>query len=382
MSTPISEPPNFPPECSKDKFLIQNNADAAVILRCSFVKGDIEVRAFGDVLLVLENVQAIFGTLSITQLPNLVSIEAPVLSTISGTFHLEKLTSLALLHMPSLVAVTVLEWRVLPILGNVNFGHIDGLQSIVIADTSLTGVSGFSSSNLRTFDINNNRFMESIRSDVQHISENLHIAANADNVAVELKSLVSTRNMTIHNVASLEVGKLETVKGTINIIANYFAQMKMPNLVSVEGTFSVAQNDNLDQVDLSHLQEIGGGLLVVDNLHLNSLDFLPRLSIIGGALQLVGNIKLAAWKSLKLVKGSARVVTSNTGFSCDQWRKRVAGTVRGGKIECIVTENTGSHGYLVPEYRASGAAAVHPGTPCVIGGLAVMMMLLAGGQVV
>lgn len=252
---------------------------------------------------------------------------------------MEKLTSLALVHMPELASVSALEWRVLPILGNVNFGHIEGLETIIIADTSLTGVSGFSSRNLKSLDINNNRFLESIKSDVQHISEYLHIAANADNVVVDLKSLVTTHNMSIHNVASLDIGNLEEVKGSINVISNQFQEIKIPKLKSVGGTFSVAKNEYLDTVELSSLAEVGGGLLIIKNPFLSIINFFPRLSIIGGALELVGNIKLVAWKNLKLVKGSAKVVTSDSSFDCASWKLNDAGkVVRGGKVECSIAE--------------------------------------------
>lgn len=251
---------------------------------------------------------------------------------------MEKLTSLSLVHMPLLASVAGLEWKVLPILGNINFDNIDGLQSILISDTSLTGISGFSSTKLKTVDINNNRFMEFLKSDVSHISEKLHVAANADNMVVELKNLVSAQNMSIHNVADLELPKLEEVKGSINMISNYFTEMKIPKLTSVGGTFSISKNENLDTIDLANLKEIGGGLKLNSNPYISRIDFLPKLSIIGGALELVGNIKQVGMKSLKLIKGSARVLSSDSDFDCATWKQKEAtAVVRGGKIECTVS---------------------------------------------
>lgn len=291
-------------------------------------------------------------------------VEAPKLRSISSTFMMEKLTSLALVHMPSLASVVNLEWRVLPILGSVNFGHIDGLESIIIADTSLVGVSGFSSEKLNCLDINNNRFMESITSDVQIISEHLHIAANADNVVVDFPNLVQTRNISIHNVATLNVGKLQEVKGSINIIGNYFTNLKIPKLSAVEGTLSIAKNENLEKVDLSSLREVGGGLLLVRNSLLTRIDFFPNLSVVGGALHLVGAIEGMEWKSLKLVRGSARIVSSSSTFDCARWKKAEARKiVRGEKIECVISDDASSEDYfprVSGQKSTSGASVVVP----------------------
>lgn len=320
---------------------------------------------------MLDNLQALNGSLYIVQSPNLVRIEAPRLETISNVFHMEKLTSLALVHMPVLTSVTNLEWRVLPILGNINFGNIDGLQSIIISDTSLTGVSGFSSAKLKVVDVNNNRFMESLRSDVGHVSEKLHIAANANNMVVELKSLVSAHNISVHNLASLDISRLEEVKGSINLIANLFSEVKMPKLTTVGGTFSISKNEKLETINLTSLKEVGGGLQINGNLYISKIDFLPKLSIVGGALELVGNIKEVTMKSLKLVKGSARVITSDQNFNCATWKQKDASTVvRGGKVECMILLAKSAENVSVPSVKALSGASNF--------GVGILQLMVAG----
>lgn len=311
---------------------------------------------------MLDNLESLEGSLSIVQSPNLVRIEAPRLRAISKVFHMEKLTSLILVEMPLFASVSTLEWRVLPILANFNFANVTGLQSILISDTSLTAISGFSSPKLKTLDINNNRYMESLKSDVSQVSEKLHIAANADNMVVELKNLVSAQNISVHNLAGLDVSKLEEVKGSINVIANRFSEVKMPKLANVGGTFSISRNEYLETIDLTNLHEIGGGLKLNSNPSISRIDFLPKLSIIGGALELVGNIKQVGMKSLKLVKGSARIQTSDPTFDCAAWKQKEAtNVVKGGKIECTAPlgnfeEETSS----VPVKAHSGASQFGP----------------------
>ncbi|SGZ54474.1 CIC11C00000003358 [Sungouiella intermedia] len=370
-NTSESPQPTYLPHCIRDKFLIKSQGDVEIIQSCSRISGSIEIRGYSDALLVLDNLQALNGSLSIVQSPNLVRIEAPRLETISNVFHMEKLTSLALVHMPVLTSVTNLEWRVLPILGNINFGNIDGLQSIIISDTSLTGVSGFSSAKLKVVDVNNNRFMESLRSDVGHVSEKLHIAANANNMVVELKSLVSAHNISVHNLASLDISMLEEVKGSINLIANLFSELKMPKLTTVGGTFSISKNEKLQTINLTSLKEVGGGLQINGNLYISKIDFLPKLSIVGGALELVGNIKEVTMKSLKLVKGSARVITSDQNFNCATWKQKDASTVvRGGKVECMILLEKSAEKVSVPSVKALSGASNF--------GVGILQLMVAG----
>ena len=78
---------------------------------------------------------------------------------ISGSFSMFELTSLALISFPALKWVNILDWKILPILSNVHFNNeIQGIESITISDTSLTGFSGFLADTIDNLDINNNRF--------------------------------------------------------------------------------------------------------------------------------------------------------------------------------------------------------------------------------
>ena len=63
------------------------------------------------------------------------------------------------------------------------------------------------------------------------------------------------------------------------------------------------------------------------------------MKIIGGALELIGNIKEISLKNLKLVKGSA-IVKSTSSFLIVKWSKtEIMLVVRGGRIECTDSNN-------------------------------------------
>lgn len=327
-----------PAHCVNTRFVVRNRQDLFAIVDCKILKGNLEIVDYEDPILALPHLSFLDGSLSITHSPHLIRIEAHELSKIAGGFSMEKLTSLAMVAMPSLESVKFLEWRVLPIFGNLKFGDLHGVESVIIADTSLARIIVNSAEIMRNLDLNNNRFLEYIRSDVQHIEDRLHIGANGRNLKVDLDLLKSTRNMSIHNVGEIKIGNLEFIKGSASIIDNNFQLINFTNLLNVEGTLSIALNKVLRNANFPSVSEIGGGLLIVNNTLLLSILFFPRLNIIGGALDLAGDIREAAWDKLKLVKGSARLVTTVPTFDCKRWVNRDVGTIiRGGKIECSIT---------------------------------------------
>lgn len=248
---------------------------------------------------------------------------------------------MALLSFPSLKSANSLDWKVLPILSTVHFGDsLNVAQNIVISDTSLTSFSGFIANDLKTLDINNNRFLESITATVENITESLHIASNSENLNVNLSSLKFANNLTIHEASKLELSNLENVENSASFLNNNFKQLKLPKLKGIGGTLRVSKNPNLSQIELPQVDEIGGGLVVINNTNIEKINFLPNLSIIGGAIELMGNIKEIQLKSLKLVKGSARIKSLTSSFDCSKWTtSEIGSTIRGSRIECTNSDD-------------------------------------------
>ncbi|EEQ40690.1 putative sporulation-specific protein [Clavispora lusitaniae] len=326
------------PHCVNTRFVVKNRQDLYSILDCKVLKGNLEIIDYEDPILTFPHLNYLDGSLLIRQSPHLIRIEAQELSRITGGFSMEKLTSLAMVVMPALTSVKFLEWRVLPIFGNLKLGELTGVESVIISDTSLAKLTVSSADVMRNLDLNNNRFLEFIKFDVKHINDLLHIGANGRNAIVDLDLLQSAHNMSIHNVADIKISNLELIKGSASIINNSFHSINFTNLENVEGTLSIAQNDQLALANFPSVSEIGGGLSIVNNTFLQSISFFPKLNVIGGALDLVGNIRYASWDKLKLVKGSARLTTTVPTFDCKKWAQRDVGTIiRGGKIECFIS---------------------------------------------
>lgn len=331
----------IPPHCNQGNYIINNPAELNAIINCQTVNGNVTIINYKNPIVSLGNIEVINGNLLVTKSPDIVRIEGDSLTAIKKRMILRELTSLSIIVFPNLTSINFIEWRVLPILSSVHFNNeIVDLESITISDTSLTGFTGFLSNKLETFDINNNRFLDSIHSNVETIDESLHISANAYGTIVSLPNLKIANNMSISDVGDLDMGSLESVTHSVSLINNQFESLKFPHLKSIGGTLNIFKNKRLSAVNFSNVSEIGGGLIISNNTKIDKINFLPKLNIIGGAMELVGNIKELSMKQLKLVKGSTKVKTESPNFDCSQFlRSDIITVIRGGKIECSNANN-------------------------------------------
>lgn len=324
-------------ECSREQYVIRGPGDLNQLSGCELVEGDILVTNFKHPLLSFgDKLKEVKGSVIVEKSPDLVRLEAPGLHLIRKAFKLHQLTSLSLVLMPNLQLVRDLDWQVLPIFSNIQiFPSIANVSRIVISDTSLMGFAGFNTDDLDILDINNNRFLDSIKCNVVNIKEKLHIAANSRDLTLQLPNLSVVNNLTIHDVSQIDLTKLQIVNNSMSIIQNNLQLLKIPHLSKVGGTLSFLKNEALTSIDIPELLEVGGGLMILNNTRLDKINFVPRLTMIGGALELAGNLKEAKFPSLKLVKGSAIIRSFVSLFDCNRWSQSDIRTiVRGGKIEC------------------------------------------------
>ncbi|KAL6450937.1 SPS22 Sporulation-specific protein 22 [Candida maltosa Xu316] len=332
---------DIPSHCRQNDFFISTQEQLEEIANCEIIVGNVIIHEFDYPIITFTNLEKILGNLTIKKSPEVVRIEAPLMELISATFSMFELTSLALISFPALKWVNVLDWKILPILSNVHFNNeIQGIESITISDTSLTGFSGFLADTIDNLDINNNRFLDTIESNVETINGKLHIGANANDAKVSFPKLKSINLVSISNVERLHLNELESVERSLSLSNNYFQQIKLPKLNYIGGTLSLSQNEALNDIEFPSLNELGGGLVLINNTLIERINFFPRLKIIGGALELVGAIKEISLKNLKLVKGSALVKSTSPLFDCARWSKSdIILVVRGGKIECTDSNN-------------------------------------------
>lgn len=330
-----------PAKCKVDNLEVESIFQLNEISNCKTFFGNIIIRNMKEPYIEINGIQSIDGSLIIEKSPDLVRVEAQLLQSIGYDFRLKELTSLSLISFPQLTSVHKVDWQVIPMLSQIYLGDkISNVNSITISDTAMTKFSGFVTDELDIFDINNNRYLESIVSDVLVISNRLHFAANADDIEISLPNLQHANNMSIHDVKYLNLSSLTEVHNSVSFIQNYFKELKMPKLEKIGGTLSILRNEKLTEVDFPSTTDVGGGLMIVNNTNIGKIDFLPKLTIIGGAIEFVGNIKEMSFPQLRLVKGSAKIQTQAESFDCTKWsRSSVGSVIRGGKIECTSANN-------------------------------------------
>ncbi|ONH68548.1 Sporulation-specific protein 22 [Cyberlindnera fabianii] len=334
----------IPEICSKDQYVIHSQADLDVLSDlCHDIMGSIIVSNYYGPVIDTGDILTIGGDFVIVNATSLVRVQLSKVAAISGMFKLNELTALTAVNAPALNTVRVIDWRILPILSTVNFDNgISEVKSITISDTSLVGFSGFEVDSLETLNINNNRFMEIINSNLRGINEKLSISANAKNAVVALPNLEYANNVTIRDVGSLSLPSIEGVNASMELINNNFLSIKFPKLKHIGGTLSLIENFNMKDVEFPTVEDVGGGLMVVNNTMLNKINFLPKLSIVGGAIEFVGDFKEAIFSKLSLVRGSAQIKSVSDSFDCSRWIRGddQNGTtasnsiIRGGKIVC------------------------------------------------
>jgi hypothetical protein len=327
--------------CDRGNYQISHQEQLNEIVDCSVIQGDVVITDFSYPILDLGKVETITGNLVISKSPDIVRIESEKLTNVGNELKLSELTSLSVIVFPSLSSVKIITWKVLPILSAVQFfNEINDLSSVTVSDTSLTGFSGFLTEKLKVLDINNNRFLDSITSNVEVIDESLHISANSFGTTVSLPNLRIANNMSIQDVSEINLPSLEYVQNSVSLINNPFRSLKFSNLKSIGGTLNIFKNKKLVELEFPSITEVGGGLIIANNSNIEKINFFPKLNVIGGALEIIGNIREISIKQLKLVKGSTKLKTDYQSFDCNLWlHSEIISVIRGGKIECLNANN-------------------------------------------
>lgn len=329
----------IPEACKKDEHSIETSGDLHQLqVQCEDILGTIRFLNYVDPVIDFGNIQSIKGSVQIEDCVSVVKVQGNRLEKIGGTFSLQGLTSLVSVDMPSLKEVSVIDWRVVPILNNaiLNDG-LSGVKSITISDSSLSAIEGFKKvDRIEVFNVNNNRFLETIKANIKYVTKQLSIHANAKESELEMPELVSAENITVRDTSLVYFPKLETVGSSLEFIENQFKELEIPTLKFVGGTLGVIDNINLGIADFGNVTDIQGGLMVANNTKLDKIDFFSKLKQIGGAIHFEGRFHDTEFPQLKLVKGSALIRTNSEMMDCSKWTtpKNARSIIRGGKISC------------------------------------------------
>lgn len=332
--SPISE------FCKENDHFIENSGDMYNLqAQCDTILGNLHFKDYNDALIDFGKLRSVQGSIFIENCSALVKIEGHKLERIRQTFSLRSLTSLVSIDLSSLKDVRVINWKVLPILNEALISNeVNGLSSLTISDTALPIIEGFKNvEDVDVFEINNNRYLESVKANIKHVRQKLSVHANARETELEMPRLISAENITVRDTSSVYFPKLEEVGSSLEFIQNHFTELRISSLKTVGGTLGIIDNGNLKLANFNNVTDIQGGLMVANNTRLEKIDFFSKLRQIGGAIYFEGKFNDTDFPQLKLVKGSAFVKTNSGSMDCSKWTTPKSGRsiVRGGKISCI-----------------------------------------------
>lgn len=336
----IHAPAQLPQICKGVTHLIETTDQLySLQTNCQELFGDLVITpTFDNPLVDLGRIQNIYGNFIIENSDNIVNIKAQNLITISHDFILKSLTSLINVDTPLLKKVKSIDWQILPILGAVSL-HKDILihKNIIISDTSLANIDQFSNvKEVDIFNINNNRFLEVIKSNIKTVNIQFTIHANARDVELKMPNLESAQNLTIRDTSSIYLPNLQHVQSSFQIIENLITSLDVSNLQYVGGTLGLIENHQLTKANFNNVSEVQGGLMIAHNNKLDKINFFQSLRQIGGAIHFEGKFSETSFQNLKLVKGSAFIKSSSENLDCSQWITSINGRsiIRGGKVKC------------------------------------------------
>ena len=325
----------------KKSYSIENGAQLnRLSSECHTIVGSLTFDNYQDPIVDLGNIEVIDGNLVLENSANIVRIDCPKLNTIKGEFKIQVLTSLTSIHLRELHTVQKIYWRVVPILSTVEFVKgLSKIEEVTISDTSLVGFEGFSGGKveqLKVFNINNNRFMETINCNIQSVSEQLSIQSNAKEIQVNMDKLVWANNMTVRDTSMVSSPNLQYVNNSLEFIANHFTEIDLPKLKAIGGTLRLDNNKVLSKIDMNNVSDVFGGVMITSNNNLEKVTFLKSLQQIGGGIHFTGSMKEIELPKLRLVKGSVQINSTSDELDCSSWTSPPSGIsiIRGGKIEC------------------------------------------------
>jgi hypothetical protein len=374
-------------ECDED-FTIESDGDAAELASCSKFEGTLTI---GEKVasVNLDGVERITGDLIVEGARALTNLAASRLTTIDGKFELRDLTVLGTLSFPELLKVGELDFQTLPALKQLGFAKgISEAGSVRISDTMLTSLDGLKLSDVKSFNINNNKFLKSVDVELTSVSEALLINFNGKGVQAAFPELKWARNVTIQDAANISFPKLEKVNNSLSFTNNTFEEAHFPKLKTA-GDFSMVSCIKLTNVSANALESVDGTFLLANNTKLEEVNQFKELAEVAGSVDISGALTKVELPSLDDVRGGLNV-QSTEELDCDALDELKGGAVK-GKYECKgkleVAESTSENGASTQgdgsssgsddeedDSNAAGSVAVNFGLAAALGALTIFML--------
>ncbi|AET41246.1 uncharacterized protein Ecym_7423 [Eremothecium cymbalariae DBVPG len=309
-------------------------ADLDKYSKCEKLVGDLLISGTAD-RMSLANVQEIDGSLTVNNATKLVSFSADSLQSISKSLNLRGLTVLEKASFGSLEEVSEIDFTTLPAVSNI-ITKLKSADKLIISDTNLESIDGFESlQSIQILNINNNKALATIRSQLKSVSNALDVSFNGRQSNVTFDNLQWANNITMRDVNSVSLKSLEKVNSSMSFLETSLEELKISNLTSVGGTLTVTGNDDLSEVDFPSLTGVSGALVVANNSNLEQINGFSNVQTVGNALIISGKFNSLDLDNLKSIKGGAQVETTSSNFTCDALKAlQKAGGIQGDTFVC------------------------------------------------
>lgn len=323
-----------PCDGTSNPIVINSQSDADALATCSTIQGDVSIAKQVVNTITFNSLEQITGSLSAVGSANLTGISAPLLTSIGNQFDLNGALSLTTLSMDSLTSVGSITWVALPQLQSLTFSKgVSQAGSVSITNTGLFSLAGIALDTVGNFDLTANTALATVNvNNIKNITGVLTFAANSPSLNVDFPNLQQAVNMTFRNATSVSIPSLKSLSGQLGFFGNSFTTFSAANLTDT-GDLVFDNNDSLTNISLPQLTTISGGFQIANNNQLLSIEGVPKLQTIIGALDWTGNFNNVSLPSLKEVKGGFNMQSTGK-LPCSQFSSLNGGVIR-GSFHCV-----------------------------------------------
>jgi hypothetical protein len=274
--------------CDSPTTTISNSKGATSLASCTSFSGSVAIATGVSGDLALDGLEYIKGNLEAGNISSLTGLSSKSLRTIGQTFHLNNLTTLNTISFPALESAKTLRWRSLPNLGSVEFDRGINSEKVNIQDTFLQTLNISAADEIY---IGNNPFAKNISIGLNNVTGSLVVEFNGRGnraSVLDLPELYWANNITIQNVASINMPLVNTINDTLRIQSSSIEKLEIPNLGSVKRSLAIVDNLNLSSIQMPGLLQVQE-LQITNNSKLENFTF-DQLGVISGDVSISGNL--------------------------------------------------------------------------------------------
>lgn len=313
------------------------DAAQATDIACRTLGGlEISPDLSGDI--TIDGPERVTGDFIVNNATDITSLRSDSLATVEGKFQLFGLRDLRTVNFPELTSINEIDWTHLNSISELTLGQsgVTEVKSVTISDTELRNLDDFNVASAETIRINNNRRLTSYDTQLANVSGKLEFQSNGQDFNITLANLVWANSLDIRNVQSILMPSLEHVNESLYFEACGFESFSAPNLTEVEKDVSLVDNKELTNVSFPLLERIGGGITIVNNTELETIDGFPELEEVGGAVRFGGNFTEVDFPSLQDVVGTFTIRSTSEDLedSCSTFED-MDGSELQGRVTCV-----------------------------------------------